>query len=213
MTDERLRDAYEAAMAARRGPDRVSCPSPELLHALVRREGPEAVRLMTLDHAMACPHCRGEVELLRALRLAGEPAGSVPRRRPRWAIGVGAALAASLAVAVALGPGRAAWDRERDDVMRGSGSALWLAAPGDGEVVPSHAPIAFAWHPGRGARDYVVELLAPDGGVVLTGTTPDSALTLVPAAPLAPGEYRWVVRARLADGTGQISAARSLRVR
>lgn len=214
MTDERLRDAYEAAMAAREGVDRVDCPSAERLHALVRREGPEAERLATLDHAMSCPHCRREFELLRAMQRAGEPTAAAPaRRRPRWVAGVGAALAASLLVAVALGPWRAAWHRGSDDVMRGDADALQLAAPAAGAVVPAHAPLAFAWHPERGTREYVVELLAPDGAVALTGTTPDSALTLAPATPLPPGEYRWVVRARLADGTEQLSAARSVRVR
>lgn len=216
MTDERLRDAYEAAMAARRGPDRVNCPSPDLLQALVRREGPEAGRLATLDHAMSCTHCRSEFELLRAIEHAGagKREAAAPRRS-RWGVGVGigAALAASLLVAVAVGPGRSMWDGTRDDVVRGDGNGLRLAAPSDGETVPARTPLTFAWHPERGAREYVVELLAPDGTAALTATTADSTASLAPAAPLPPGEYRWLVRARLADGTEQLSAARSLRIR
>jgi hypothetical protein len=216
MTDDRLRDAYAAAMAARAAsaPARAACPSAEALHALVHREGRETDRLATLDHAMACPHCRRELELLRAIARAGEESGAIPARgRPRWPIYVSAALAASLALAMGLGSGRRPWDVAPADVMRGSGADVRLAAPAADATVPRGASLVLAWHPVPGARDYVVEVMAGDGTVAFTGTTADSTLSIPPTGSLPPGEYRWMVRARTADGAERLSPARLLRVR
>ena len=53
VTEAQLKEAYQAHLARSRR-DRASCPPPEAIQALVRREGDEADRLATLDHVMAC---------------------------------------------------------------------------------------------------------------------------------------------------------------
>src|SRR5688500_9109511 len=100
MTDDELRDAYARAMAARTSTTRTGCPRPDALVALVRRDGPEATRLETLDHTMACAACRQEFELLRAID-AGERRASGPAVLPfRWQRPLALAIAASLVLAV-----------------------------------------------------------------------------------------------------------------
>src|ERR671936_384188 len=118
MSEERLRELYARALEARAPADREQCPPPEALLALARREGPEAQRLETLDHVMSCARCRAEFDLLRAIEAAGAGEGqarsetrSQPRAhaRRRWTTFVPLALAATLVLAVALGPGRHLW--------------------------------------------------------------------------------------------------------
>ena len=94
MNDEALREAY-AALLAERGSDpaRTACPGTEALQRAVAIRGPEADRLAAVNHAMACPPCRREFELLRALQHA------VPSERvlPAWlglAVGLVAAAGA-----------------------------------------------------------------------------------------------------------------------
>ena len=90
VNDEQLREIYGGLMttSARRGPS--SCPAPEALLALVRREGPEETRLATLDHVMSCADCRSEFDLLRSIELAGAEAGAAAApgvagsRPPHW---------------------------------------------------------------------------------------------------------------------------------
>src|SRR5918911_1340273 len=118
MSEERLRELYARALEAREPAQREQCPPPEALLALARREGPEAERLATLDHVMACARCRPEFDLLRAIDSAGagegearravpSPTRALARRRwTRWTMLVPLALAATLVLAVALGPGR-----------------------------------------------------------------------------------------------------------
>ena len=74
MSDEGLREAYQRALATRAPRELAVCPAPEAILALVRREGSEDERLSVLDHAMACPACRQEFELLRAIEGAGAQA-------------------------------------------------------------------------------------------------------------------------------------------
>ena len=99
MSDERLRELYQRALAAddvagrRRAGEGAAgegaagegapgegapgahgerCPTPEAVLALVRREGSEDARLATLDQVMSCAACRRELDLLRAIDAAGE---------------------------------------------------------------------------------------------------------------------------------------------
>lgn len=75
MTERRLRQSYDMMLALRAEAvlGRESCPEVERLLALVERSGSEEARLAVLDHAMACPHCHAEFELLRAAhRASGE---------------------------------------------------------------------------------------------------------------------------------------------
>ena len=84
--DARLRDAYAQAVALRREQSRSACASPDALLAVVRREGREDIRLATLDHALACPDCGRELELLRSIERAG---GAATHRVAQMAIDQG----------------------------------------------------------------------------------------------------------------------------
>lgn len=211
LDDDRLRAAYAQAVAARGAPARDGCPDPDALLALVRRDGPEAARLHTLDHAMLCPECRREFELLRAIERVGgmDTAHAVERLRWRRVAVVG--LAATAVLAVGLGPGRPLWSGRDEPVLRGEAD-IALVAPVPSEAAPVSTPLTFTWRPVPGARRYTVELLAADGTVALGGETADTTLTLAPPASLAAGEYRWLVSAQAADGATTRSAARPLRL-
>ena len=211
MTDDELREAYARAMAARRTTSRTGCPRPDALVALVRREGPEATRLETLDHAMTCAACRQEFELLRAIE-AGERRASGPTVRAlRWQRPLALAIAASLVLAVGIGPARG-WLTGRDvDTMRSGDTGVVALLPEGGATITSDS-IEFTWRRANGASRYHVELLTADGDVRLGATTADTAIALAIPADLAPGAYRWWVRAELPGGE-QRSAARGLTVR
>lgn len=215
MNDERLRDLYQKSLAqgsAGSGPRPVSCVTPEQLLALVRGEGSEESRLRTLDHVMACPSCRREFDLLRAVEQAGVESGARPSRvRWQWQRMAPLALAASLllALAVTIALNRAG---ERPDQPRGAGSGVTLLAPA--AEVPAHEPVTFAWRPVRHANRYVLELLEGSGGgkMVLSRETSDTAMAL-DLTLLRPGaQYQWWVRAVTPAGE-LVSPLRPLRLR
>lgn len=209
--DERLREAYSRAAEARGAPARARCASPEALLAVVRREGREADRLATLDHAMACIACREELELLRAIERAGGADARDAVERIRWRRYATVALAASALLAISLGPGRRYWQRDDGDTMRGAADEVTPVAPASDAVV-ARAPVTFAWRAVPGTRRYTLEVLTSEGAVALSQPTADT--TLVVGAPLAlsPGEYRWWVRAQAEDGSERRSIARRLRI-
>jgi hypothetical protein len=201
MTDDELRAAYASAMTSPRSPDRASCPTPDALIALVRREGSEATRLATLDHAMTCADCQREFELLRAID-AGERRATNSGASPRvfsWHRPLALAIAASLLVAIGLGPGRS-WFGNDEDTMRGDSAELTVVAPAASATV-SRDSLDFVWRSVPGAAGYTVEVLTRDGAVRLSAPTNDTTMSLrEPRADLPAGEYRWWVRARLPGG-------------
>jgi hypothetical protein len=202
VTEAQLKEAYQAHLARSRR-DRASCPSPEAIQALVRREGDEASRLATLDHVMSCGDCRTELDLLRTVEEAGQRSGAVaaPGRR-RWMMP--AALAATLLLAVGLG--RLVLKPAEDTVRSGR---VELIAPG--AEVPAGSPVSFAWRPVEGASRYRLEVLTPSGDLAIEAETHDTALTSDSAARLAPGSYQWWVIA-LSPAPGPRSELRRLRV-
>ena len=180
VTEAQLKEAYQAHLARSRR-DRASCPSPEAIQALVRREGDETTRLATLDHVMSCGECRTELDLLRTVEEAGQRSGAVaaPGRR-RWVMP--AALAATLLLAVGLG--RLALKPSEDTVRSGDTGRVELIAPG--AEVPAGAPVSFAWRPVEGASRYRLEVLNASGDLAIEAETHDTALTSDSAARLAP---------------------------
>ena len=209
LTDERLREAYARAMESRRDPARASCPTPDALLALVRREGAEESRLGTLDHAMSCPDCRRDFELLRAIEAGLRADAEAGVRHIRWRRPMGVALVTALAAALALFALLGPWQRARQgDVYRGGSSDVAVISPA--ADASGSGPFTFTWHPVPGARRYVLELLTPEGAVRASRETADTTATL--AGPeLGAGDYRWSVRGQL-DGGERRSAARRLRV-
>lgn len=205
VTEVQLKEAYQAHLTRSRR-DRASCPPPEAMQALVRREGDEAARLATLDHVMSCGECRTELDLLRTVEEAGVRSGAVaaPGRR-RWMMP--AALAATLLVAVGLG--RVALKPSEDTVRSDDATTVELVAPG--AEVPAGAPVSFAWRPVEGASRYRLEVLNESGDVAIEAETRDTMLTSDSAASLAPGTYQWWVIA-LSPAPGPRSELRRLRV-
>jgi hypothetical protein len=215
MSDARLRQLYALGSANRAGAAAtVEHASPEDILALVQRSLPEAQRLETLDHVMACAECRREFDLLRAVEAAGGERTTQVRPLPSaWRRTVPYALAASLALVV----GTEAWRRSdsarlgEEQVMRGDGSGVTVVSPG-GEVAAGE-PLTFAWRPVAGARRYDLEVLNADGNVVFSAETRDTVVTGARPETILPGaEYRWWVRAVLDDGAQPRSEPRSFRV-
>ena len=231
MTESRLRELYEQALAARGAGARERCVTPEAMLALVRREGSEDERLATLDHVMACAACSRELELLRAIERAGAESGAAdavtpaaereatadvvpirPRARPTWQRFVPLALAASLLLAIGVGVLQRDGGPGVEDVVRGDVVGVTLLAPA--AEVARGAPVTFAWRPVPDAVRYELELLDATGTVVYSATTGDTTAMMGDARRLEPGgEYRWWVRGVDAGGAQRASAMRHLRVR
>jgi len=210
MNETRLREIYSGVLAARGGKAgrTATCPSPEAVLALVRREWSEDARLATLDHVMSCAECRSEFDLLRSIEQAGVETGARARPgRRNWM--VPAALAASVLLAVVIGRFALPAAPESEVVRSGADAGVTLVAPP--EESPAGSPILFAWHPIPGVDRYRLEVLTSGGEVALEAETRDTAITLQGAADLAPGDYTWWVRAASA-GTAARSAFRPLRL-
>lgn len=213
MSDDKLRALYARATEARRDPHRAACPTPDALLALVRREGSERERLEVLDHAMGCPDCRRDFELLRAIEAGRRADAGAAVEHIRWRRPIGVTLAAALAAALAifavLGPWR---DREGGsvppEVFRGGSLDVRAIAPAAG--ASGAGPFVFSWHSVPGTRRYLLEVLTPAGALRASRETTDTSLTLG-RAELGAGDYRWSVRAQL-DGGERRSPARRLRV-
>jgi len=206
MNDDRLRQAYARHLATRAPDVRAGCVSPEALLALVERQGTEAERLATLDHAMACDACRRDLDLLRAVARAEPLAGA--RRFVRWFT---PQLAAAAAVVLVVGAAAALWLRPGGEpAWRGAGEITLVSPVG---AVPSGRSRILSWRAVPGTPRYEVELLTAAGDSVYAVALTDTTLVLPPGVLLtADREYLWSVRARLADGTQVASAARRFRL-
>jgi len=188
MTDARLQDLYREALAARDARPGAACPEPEALQALVERQGPEEERLATLDHALSCPSCSRELELLRALRAAA-PSVRRPRVASPWLV------AASTIVAVAAATIAIRSMSTPANVMRGPSAGGVVLIP------PSPRASVLTWHAVPRAVSYVVEVMDTQGAVLAADTTADTSFALPASVRARPGpNEQWWVRARLSDG-------------
>lgn len=224
MSEDSLRKAYQAHVATRRGSDRSACPPPEQLETLARRAGGERrgeADAPTLEHVLACAHCRPEFELLRAVatgaRGAEPPALATPltRRAPRP--GARLALAATIFIAVALG-GEAYRRTSREAVVRGGGAAdrdasVSIVSPTTNFTVQGDRRLT--WHGVRGALAYEVELLDSTGTMFFTRAVQDTTLQLPDAAVAIVqrlGTFDWMVTARRSDENVRRSPVTRVRV-
>jgi hypothetical protein len=207
VNERRLQELYEHSLSSAPGAAS-GCVSPDALLALVRREGPEADRMRTLDHVMTCAACLRDYELLRGIEKAGEESGATRSAVRRiWGLAP-LALAASVLLLIGIGLG---YERlaEGPDVPRGGGEGIVLFTPP--AAVPSSAGVTFAWGTVPNAQNYELEVLDKNNTPVFSQTTRDTAVVLS-AAQLRPGEYRWWVRA--ATPAGQLaSLVRPLQVK
>jgi hypothetical protein len=209
VSDDRLRDLYAMAQAGRPAGPVGEHPAPEVIAALVRREGPKERRLATLDHVMSCADCRRDFDLLRAIERGGVEGGAAGRAGSRRAWLMPAALAAS--VLLAIGVGRTVLRSGGDDTTRGDGhAAVVLVQPGR-EAAAGDA-LTFSWRPVPGASRYELELLDTSGGVLASAATTDTIAAPAAARALPPGDYRWWVRAITFDARSLRSALRPLRL-
>jgi len=210
--DEALRAAYEPTLresTTTHGPD---CPTETELLSAVRGAGDEAERLRVLDHALKCPACRRELALLHAVS-SGEPrAASGGIRDLSWNRWRPVALAASLLLAAGLAGVFRLRTRGVEDIARaGAAAGPVLVMPVNGAAVRSGL-IRFVWRPIPGVMQYTLEVDATDGTVLFSSPTRDTTFT-APIAPTAVGENRWLIRAKLQDGSEKRSETWVLRVR
>ena len=211
----RLQQLYAGRVATRVMGDRGACVAPEAILALVRSEGPEADRLGTLDHVMACAACHREYQWLTAVDQAAgqtEQKTGAAIARPWWRRAAPLALAASVLLAVGavlvqhrLGRPAAA------ELERGTtGDVILLTPPANATV---GVPLSFAWRPVPGASAYVLEVLSRDGTIAFADTTSDTTLSLTAGLRLAGTDYRWWVRAMGDVAELTTSPLRGLRLR
>ncbi len=198
MTDHKLRERYERFLGGRRTASRDGCPSLEAIDALAAREGPENQRLATMDHVMACLHCRDEFEQLRALRAAEDRPAHV--RRQLWK------AAASVAVLVGAGLLWRVGQHPAPEEYRGDADAVSVVGPVG--ATPGLARLSFVWHAVPGVAIWHFELLDADGGAVLLGaTSSDTTFVLPDSVSLEPGRaYAWWVQAADSGGAQPRSA-------
>lgn len=192
MNDERLRAVYERILAEPRPAGADDEPTPEQMLALAEGRGSDAERLRTLERVMRSESRRQDFELLRAAAAAARP----PRRA------AGRMLAAAAIVLVAAGVATVTWRQMHtdDNIMRGDQKSVMLAAPSDSPA--ASGPLVFAWRRVAGATSYEVELVEAGGTLVQMATVRDTTWAPPPSVHLVSGvEYRWWVRATLADGT------------
>ena len=205
MNEEDLVRLYQQGSARRDG-TRASCVPPDALLDVVEHRGPEATRLQSINHAMACADCREELELLRATRIVRDRA-----RVPRF----GFALAASLVLAAGLG--FYAFGRQRAPTGLDDARAVTRSGSDDVQLVTegalsSQAP-NLVWRSATGTASYVVELRREDGTLLTRGTTTDTVFAVPDSVRAGPdSDAYWAVTARLSDGTSLASTARRIRL-
>lgn len=188
MSDEELRQRYQAGLKRRVGSDHGV--SVEQLEALVAHRLSEAEAVALLDRVMADEGLRREYELLRSIEATRTPASS-------WIRPAVLALAAGIAAVVAIASLRSPREDVAAGTVRGTERGVLLVSPAPGAAVP--LPETLVWSSVSGARGYRVEVLAPDGTVVLAHEGVDTTLTVLPGAvPL--GTAQWWVEVRFASG-------------
>jgi hypothetical protein len=209
VSDDRLRDLYAIGQGGRPAAPGGEHPAPEVIAALVRREGPEEERLATLDHVMSCAECRHDFDLLRAVERAGIESRAAGRTGGKRGWFMPAALAAS--VLLAVGVGRMVLRAGGDDTTRGDDhGGVALVQPG--REAAAGDSLTFSWHAVPSATRYELELLDAGGGVLASAATTDTTASPVAARALPPGDYRWWVRATTSDARSLRSALRPLRL-
>lgn len=161
-------------------------------------------------HLAACDACRSEISSVSQLL------DRAPRARRRFA--AFPALAAAAVVIVVLG--RAAIDRNStSEQLRGNATpAVHEGVPGFRAVVPRDQlnvrdGAVFVWRPPLPGASYRFVLTDEQGGMIWTGATNDTTVTL-PASTLLRQDqrYHWFVDAVLPDGSSATTGITSFQV-
>ena len=210
--DEALRAAYEPKLRESTTTHGSDCPTESELLSAVRGQGNPAQRLRVLDHATKCPACRRELALLHAVSSGELRAAPRAMRDLSWRRWVPTALAASVVMAVGLAGFAQLRNRLENEITRaGAAGGLVLVSPANGAAV-GVGLVQLVWRPIPEVMQYTVEVVATDGTVLVSSTTRDTTFQAT-IAPTAVGENRWLVRAKLQDGSEQRSESWVLRVR
>ena len=190
MNDEQLRRVYKKFLEQRSHERDAADVSPEAMLDLAEGRGSEAERLRTVDRIMQSEEARREFELLRAAVAASRPPARVIPRP--WLV------AASLLIVVT--GSAVVWRATHPaSVLRGDAPAVTLSSPSDAPSVSG--ALVFAWRRVPNAVSYEIELVEASGTLVQMATVKDTSWTPPATVHLAHGvEYRWWVRATLADG-------------
>jgi hypothetical protein len=98
-----------------------------------------------------------------------------------------------------------------DDTTRG-GEAGGVVLVQPGAETRAGEPLTFTWRPVAGANRYQLELLDSAGAVAASAATTDTTAAPEAVGALPPGQYRWWVRALLADTRTARSPLRDLRL-
>jgi hypothetical protein len=102
--------------------------------------------------------------------------------------------------------------RGAEDITRaGAAAGPVLVTPANGAAVRAGL-VRFVWRPIPGVIQYTLEVDATDGTVLFSSPTRDTTFR-APIAPTAVGENRWLIRAKLQDGSEKRSETWVLRVR
>ncbi len=209
LTDPELGRLYRRRVAGR-WTGGAGCASPGAMLGVVRGEGGEAGRLATLEHVMSCAACHREYQWLAAVDEAAIGAGGDAAARRPWWRRAPLALAASLAVALAVGLLVRSRPHQAPEPLRGAGGDIVLVAPAAGAA--GAGDVTFVWRQLPGAPAYVVEVQRADGSIAFSDTTADTTLTLAePGRVLSRAEYRWWVRELTDGGEPRSSAFGTLR--
>jgi hypothetical protein len=194
ITDDALRHAYEALMAARANVLDLPNVSVETIAALAQGSYRAPDRILLLDRVLAHPVTARELHFFRQLA-ASAPTPTVVRPFPaRWLVAATVLLAVgTLSIWRGFGTGR-------DEPVRGDGAPFALAEPAGGGALGRGGRLL--WRPAPGAQSYRIELLDDGGSLVFTAATPDTLATLPDSVRLVPRQaYQVRLVALLRDGT------------
>jgi hypothetical protein len=144
------------------------------------------------------PECPAENELLLSVRGLGEEAERL-RVLDRALKCPACRRELALLYAVSSGETRA-----------GDAAGPALVTPANGAAVDAGL-VRFAWRPIPGAIQYTLELDATDGTIIFSSPTRDTTFK-APIAATAAGENRWLIRAKLEDGSEKRSETWVLKV-
>ena len=197
MSDEQLREAFQAQRAAATPPD--ACPPAAEIWSAVRGELTAEQRRALIDHTSACGACAEAWRL--AMDVSRDP---ISTHRPWWR--TFAPLAAAAALILALGGGLWLW-RAPGPVdtpgFRGGDAPVIRSLVPEGKALPRQ-DFRLRWSEGPEGSNYDVRVTTESLQVLAGGRRLAEPSFLVPESALAPlpkdSKILWRVEAVLPDG-------------
>lgn len=180
--------------------------APEIIAAYLAGEASQAERREVMQHLVACPACRRDMNEARQLGTDHQPR--------RWAA-IAIPAAAAAAVLFLLVPGQR--HAPPTPSVRGPAAEgvqqFASVTPADGTAVAADS-VVFVWRSEGSGAHYVLTVTDESGDVIWTVPTPDTALTPPRGVDLTPGRrYYWYVDALLEGARSSTTGVREFRVR